>query len=63
MWQSAEVEEKSSIIYLHVIPAFTDRKDAILLALNKLESIFIKQNNYLILLFLAISKFISCCVK
>ena len=42
MWQPAEVEEKSSIVYLHVIPAFTDRKDAILLALNKLESLFIK---------------------
>ena len=42
VWQSAEVEEKSSIIYLQVIPAFTDRKDVILLALNKLESLFIK---------------------
>ena len=42
MWQSAEVEEKSSIGYLHVIPAFTDRKDVILLALNQLESLFIK---------------------
>ena len=42
IWQSAEVEEKSSIVYLHVIPAFTDGKDAILLALNKLESLFIK---------------------
>ena len=34
--------EKSSIVYLHVIPAFTDRKDLILLALDKLESLFIK---------------------
>ena len=42
MWQSAEVEEKSSIVYLNVIPAFTDRKDVILLALNKLESLFIE---------------------
>ena len=42
MWQSAEVLEKSSIVYLHVIHAFTDRKDVILLALNKLESLFIK---------------------
>ena len=41
MWQSAEDEEKSSIVYLHVILAFTD-KDVILLALNKLESLFIK---------------------
>ena len=40
-WQSAEVEEKSSIVYLHVIPAFTDKKDIVLLALNKLESLFI----------------------
>ena len=42
MWQSAEVEETSSIVYLHVIPAFTVRKDVILLALNKLEGLFIK---------------------
>ena len=42
MWQSAEVEEKSSIVYLHVIPAFTDRRDVILLTLNKLESSLIK---------------------
>ena len=42
MWQFAEVEEKSSIVYLHVISVFTDRKDVILLPLNKLESLFIK---------------------
>ena len=42
MWQSVEVDEKSSIVYLHVISAFTGKKDVILLALNKLESLFIK---------------------
>ena len=44
MWQSAEVEKKSSIVYLHVIPAFTDRKDVILLALNKLHGKLIYKN-------------------
>ena len=42
MWQSAEVEEKSSIVYLHIIAYFTYRKNVTLLALNKLESLFIK---------------------